>query len=119
MAKKMELYSSNYKEIQAVAAAALSAGDVVTAVDLVGFPIVDVANGATYTLVVAAEKVKVEKAAGSAWVAGDSVYWDSGDENFNLSATDNTLVGYVLEAATSAATEAWIVFDGSAANLKA
>lgn len=119
MAKVMELYSGSYTAIKAVAGSALSAGDFVTAVDLVGFPLVDVASGASYGLVVKAEKVKVAKATGTAWVAGDSVYYDAGDDECNLSATDNTLVGYVAEAAASADAYGLIVFDGSAANLKA
>lgn len=119
MAKKMELLSANYTELQLVAAAAYSAGDVVTQGDVYGFPLVDVEIGDTFALIVKAEKVRVEKATGTAWTTGDSVTWDAADGNFNLDDTGNPIFGVVYEAAASADAEGIIEFDGYAAHLKA
>ena len=117
--KKMELVSANYVEVQALAAADLVAGTPIAVGDLWGFPLITVLDTVTYSSIVQAEKVRVVKVAGEAWVAGDSVTWDAADANFNLDDTANPIFGTVYAAAASADVVGYIVFDGHAAHLKA
>lgn len=119
MAKKFELLSADYTEVKAKAAADLDAGDFVSQEEIDGFTLVDVLSGANYALIVKAEKARVEKDAGTAWVAGDALYWDATGENVTPVATSNTLIGFVYEAALSAAVLGVMTFDGSLAFAKA
>jgi len=116
MAKEMELVSSDYKQMVAVAAADLSAGDWVNHVDCYGFPLADVDSGDSYTLVYEG-KVRVAKATGTAWTAGDAVYHVTANDNYALAG--DVFAGFVSEAAASADATGIIEFDGRAAYLKA
>ncbi|MCA0275864.1 MAG: DUF2190 family protein [Proteobacteria bacterium] len=44
------------------------------------------------------------KAAGTAWAAGDKVYYDATADNFTKTATNNTLFGFAAAPAASADT---------------
>lgn len=83
---------------------AVSAGDVVlVGTTRVGIALQDIASTAEGE--VAIEEVwEVTKAAPLVIAQGDLLYWDAGDENFNKTATDNTLAGFAAKAAASADT---------------
>lgn len=119
MAKKFELLSGGYSEVKAVAGSVLAAGDFVSQEEIDGFALVDVASGDDYALIVKAEKAKVEKDAGTAWAAGDALYWDAAGENVTTVLTSNTLIGFAYEAAGSADVVGVMTFDGSLAFAKA
>lgn len=118
MAKKFDAYFPTYKEVELTAGANLSGGDFATAGVIHGFTIVDVLSGAKCALITECEKVKAEKATG-AIAEGAAVYWDSSEGNVTGTATDNTLIGYAIEAALSADTHVWMSFDGALAFAKA
>jgi hypothetical protein len=119
MAKKFELLSGSYHEVKAVAGGTLAAGDFVSQQEIDGFTLVDAVATDEIALIVKAEKVKVEKDAGTAWVAGDALYWDAVGENVTTVLTSNTLIGFAYEAADSAAVVGYMTFDGSLAFAKA
>lgn len=119
MAKKFELQSANYVEVKGLAASDLVAGDFSAQANVNGFALIDVANGALFSAIVKAEKVRVEKATGEAWASGDVVYWDSVAGNVTTTLTANVLIGYAYEAAALADVHGTIVFDGSLAFAKA
>lgn len=119
MAKKFELLSGSYHEVKAVAGGTLSAGDFVSQEEIDGFVLVDAVATDEIALIVKAEKVKVEKDAGQAWIAGEALYWDGTGMNVTNVLTSNTLIGFAYEAAVSAAVEGYMTFDGSLAFAKA
>ena len=110
--KKLELFSSNYTEIQKLAAGDLVAGVLVTLEETNGFTLIDVTTGDQYTLITKAEKVKVEKTA-AAINAGDAVYWVNATSN--VAVAGDILLGYAYEDAADVDTHAIIIFDGMAA----
>lgn len=112
MSKIFTLKSSQYTEIQKVAAAALVAGELVTLQEVNGFPLVDVAIGETYSLITKAEKVSCAKTT-AAILAGDAVYHVTATDNVAIAG--NTLIGYAAEDAGAGTTEVLVVFDGMSA----
>ena len=119
MAKKIEMFFPTYEQSEAVAAAALTAGDVIlVAGGKNGFCLVDVLSGADYSKITKCEKVKAEKATGAIG-EGVPLYWDDTAKNVTTTATSNTLICYANEAALSADTHVWMNFDGSLAFAKA
>lgn len=115
------LRSANYKAIQYARGSSADtspAGTFHTQGSLQGFFFQDSGADDVVTYIFEAEKVEVTKNSGEAWTAGTAVYWDSGDENVTTTATSNTLIGYVAEAAASAATKGLIYFDGTAHHQK-
>ncbi len=63
------------------------------------------------TLITEAESVRVIKAAGSAWVAGDWIYWnEAGDEFTNVPAADLYCIGKANRAATNGAVHGFMNF---------
>ena len=113
MSKIFEL-ESDYREIKAVnsSGSTLTAGSYFASGNVAGFSLVDVVAGAVFALVVAASKVKVVKNAGEAWAAGERLYYDESESEVTNVATDNILIGHAAEAATSAAVEGWVDFNG-------
>lgn len=116
MAKKLELLSGNYEEIQVTALADLSAGDLETIGNVNGFPLIDVDTGIVHTMIKKAEKVKAEKTAAGI-DEGVPVYWVNATKN--VANAGDILIGHAYEAAAAADTHIVIVFDGFAAFLKA
>jgi predicted RecA/RadA family phage recombinase len=55
----------------------------------------------------------VPKAPAQAWVVGDDIFWDDTAKVITTTATSNTLVGVVVEAATSSATTGTVLLDGT------
>ena len=92
---------------------AIAADDVVQIGDLVGIAMAAIANGADGPVLVDGV-VKVTKAAGSAWTQGESIFYDSGDDNFQDSASGNTRAGCAALAAESAATTGYIKLNSAA-----
>ena len=113
MSKIFEL-ESDYREIKAVnsSGSTLTAGYYFASGNMAGFSLVDVAAGAAFALVVAAPKVKVVKNAGEAWTAGERLYYDESESEITKVASGNIFIGHAAEAATSAAEEGWVDFNG-------
>lgn len=64
------------------------------------------------TLITGAENVKVVKAAGQTWAAGQWVYWDEGSSNFTTTpASDRFCVGKAQRLAANSAVVGYIVFQ--------
>ncbi|MCB2218061.1 MAG: DUF2190 family protein [Desulfobulbaceae bacterium] len=81
----------------------VASGDVVLVGTRVGVALGDIADGEDGQLAI--EGVwEVPKAAPLEISQGDLLYWDAADENFNKTATDNTLSGFAFAGAESAAT---------------
>lgn len=123
MAKEFELLSKNYEEMKVLPAAAAAAGELVTYNEVNGFHFVDfsaeqVAAGEEATLITNADTVKVIKAAGQAWVAGEAVAFVVASSHVSNVLTSNILVGHAKEAALTAAVEGFIQFDGMLAFAK-
>ena len=118
MAKKFELFSMKYEELQYTAAGTVVAGSFITRDETNGFTLVDVVSGDKVTLVTKAEKVKVEVAAVTI-VSGEAAYWDSSANNVTNVVGSNTLVGHFVRDAASADTHGFIKFDGALAFAKA
>lgn len=79
---------------------AIASGAIVKIGALVGIALVDIANGATGSVML--EGVfKVAKATGAAWAQGDQLYWDATAGNFTKTSTSNTAAGHAFEPAAS------------------
>lgn len=89
----------------------IASGDVVLIGTRVGVALVDIADGESGSVAVA-EVFEVPKVAPLAIAAGDFLYWDVADANFNKTATDNTLGGYAFADAASADTTVNIKLNG-------
>ena len=104
-----ELVSKTYHQLQVTPAGAITVGSMEKYQDSHGFNITAFtaamfALGEDLTIVREAENVDVVKAAGSAWVAGDWIYWNEGASNFtNLAGGDRYCVGKAQRAATNGA----------------
>lgn len=101
----MKVFVKEGKSVDYVnSGSAISSGDVVAlGAAGVGVAIADIANGATGAVQV--EGVfSLAKNTGETWAIGDRLYWDSGASEFTVTAGSNTLAGYAVEAAGSAAT---------------
>ena len=112
MAKILELFSKNYTEVQKVAVADYSAGDLVVLQETNCFPIIDVLTGEQAAFITKAEKVKVEKTA-AAISSGDALYYVNATDN--VAVAGDILLGYAYEDAADVDTHVIMVFDGMAA----
>lgn len=119
-----ELQCKNYDDILVAPAAAKVKGEFDTYNEVHGFyfaPITaaEVALGETRALIIRAPRVYVEKTTGETWAPGEAVAWVAGTGKVSNVIGTDILIGYVVEAAVSAATYGVISFDGYAAYLKA
>lgn len=121
MAKIFELVSPRYYNLRVVpTGSARSAGEFDTYGNVNGFYLTDVTAdditaGKSFSLITKAEKVKVAKTTGQAWVPGEPIYYDPATEKLtNISADPDPLVGYVQEPAETNDTDGVITFDGFA-----
>ena len=75
-------------------------------------PTETVASG-TLTSFVRRGKVRVPKGSGQAWsTIGAKVYWDDTNKNVTTTASGNSLIGGVAEAAASADTVGYVILNG-------
>ncbi len=105
-----EVMSKTYEQLKVLPGAARVIGEVELFEKTHGFYITAftaamiTAGETDATLISKAESVKVTKAAGSQWNAGQWVYWDEGNSNFtNIPASDRFCVGKVQQYAANAA----------------
>jgi len=91
----------------------IAADAVIQIGDLVAIAMVAIANGESGSILVAGV-VKVTKAAGSAWTQGETIYYDSGDDNFQDSASGNVRAGVAAVAAGSADTTGYVLLNAAA-----
>lgn len=83
-----------------VAPATVASGDFVVVGDLFGVAQVDAASGANVPIV--REGVfTLPKATGTAWTAGDKLYWDSSAGKFTKTASTNRAIGVAFADAAS------------------
>ena len=77
---------------------------------------VDVSVDTSGEICYEAERMMVTKRAGTAWVAGDRIFYSPGSNDFHkaTSSVVDVVAGIALEAAASAATEALAHFQGGA-----
>lgn len=112
MAKVFEA-QADYKEITKVATADIIAGTLSVATARPSFPIADVDFSVQpkYAAVVECPKVKTTaKLSTETWVADAPLYWDATAEKVTTVSTDNTFIGYAMEAAAATITDGWIDF---------
>lgn len=99
-----------------VTSAGYTAGDVVKVENTIGIIVETKATGEDAELCYRAAKIELPKSTDSTegvFAAGDAVYYDAGDGNFNNASGGNTKVGIALEAAAASATYVLVDFDGS------
>lgn len=117
MAKEMEVTAKTYKEIRVVPGAAKVSGEMELNQKTLGFYLTAftaamLARSESATLITDAASVKVTKASGSIWVAGDPVFWLEVTDNYtNVDDGSGYLVGKVAQAATSPAVIGYIDFS--------
>lgn len=80
--------------------ATITAGTVVKIGSVVGVALVDIADGATGS-VMTEGVFSLPKATGAGWSVGDTLYWDDTAKKFTKTDTGNTFAGYAFEAAAS------------------
>lgn len=124
MAKKLEIFAKSYEEMQVTPAGAVSAGDFDTQEEVNGFYLVDfsaqqVIDAEDAAFITKCELVRVEKAAGQAWLPGEAIYYHVGNGNCTNVGAGAILVGHTVRAAEAADVEGFISFDGYASFLKA
>ena len=100
------------KIVTVTAPAAVDSGDFVKVGSLFGVAVTDAASGAPVAIQIDGVH-ELPKAAPLVINAGDPVYWDVADGNFNKTAASNWYVGVALEGAVSAATTVKIRLNGS------
>ena len=109
MAKEMELTAKTYEQIRVTPAGVKLSGEMQLNQKTYGFYLTAftaamLALTEDATFITKAESVKVVKAAGSVWVAGDPVFWIEASDHFtNVDDGSGYLVGKATEAATSPA----------------
>jgi predicted RecA/RadA family phage recombinase len=103
------IYQSGHRSVDYTPDSDVSAGDVVVQNDLVGVAVNDIAANEKGSLVIDAV-IKAPKTAGtsSAIEAGKIVYWDSGNSVVTETAGANYPLGLTVEAATDAASWAYV-----------
>jgi len=117
-----EVTAKTYEQLEVTPGAVRVAGDMELNQQTLGFymdalttaMIAEHAMGAAQpmTLITGAERVKVTKAAGQTWTAGQWIYWDSGAQNFtNIPASDLLCVGKAQRDAGNAAVIGFIVLQ--------
>ncbi len=116
------LRTAHYNEMQVTPVAAAVKGEVLVHEDVIAFFLTkftatQLAASEEASVIYKAEKCKVIKNAGEAWVPGQRVYWDAGNSEFGVTNTAGLLVlaGIVVEVAASAAVVGIIHFDGKLA----
>ncbi len=114
--KEMELTSKTYEQIQVTPAGAKLTGEMQLSEKTYGFYLTAftaamLALNEDATLITKAESVKVVKAAGSIWVAGQPIFWIEASGNYtNVDDGSGYLVGKAQVAATSPAVIGYVNF---------
>jgi len=98
-------------ELQFTAPVDLVAGDPLLVVDTFGVVVADVLTGATGVLRLRGRFV-LPKATGSAWSAGQALYWDAGAGEATTSSGGNRSIGVAAVAASSGATTGSVLLKG-------
>lgn len=103
------IWQSGHRSVDYTPDSAVSAGDVVVQNDLVGVAVNDIAASEKGSLVLDAV-IKAPKTAGTstAIAAGEIVYWDADNDVVTETAGSNAALGLAVEAATDAATWAYV-----------
>lgn len=107
----MKNYIQAGNVVSFTAAAAVSAGDGVFQGDLFGIAATDAAQGEDFEAAVTGV-FSLPKAA-EALSKGTKVYWSSTNGNVTATATDNVLIGAVIEACADTAATAAVRLNGS------
>lgn len=113
--------AEDYDEIIITAPSALDKGDLSLEENSYGFPFADIASGAKGTFITKCKKVKTTiKASGETWAAGDLLYYNSGTPAVtNVQTGTLPIIGHAQQDAASAATDAYIQFDGTIEGIRA
>ena len=90
-----------------------TAGDVLTKGDLITIAYETTASGDNGAVLCYAPSpgIKVVKNSGEAWTIGDALYYDSGNDEFTVTAPGNALAGYAAQAAGSSATVGYLALN--------
>ena len=108
-----EMLSGDYDVMTVTLGADVVKGQFVASNEVDGFYFADGDNGDAASVVTRCPKVEVIKNAGEAWAIGQAIYWDSTGGNCTTTVGTNSLIGYAIEAALSAAVLGKIAFDGT------
>ncbi|MEE9609539.1 MAG: DUF2190 family protein [Myxococcota bacterium] len=95
--------------VEHIAAAAITAGDVVLIAGGVGIAQDTVASGKLVTVAIGGQLQATPVIAAQAWTLGAKIYWDATPGEFTNVATANTLAGWAYRARASADTVGYIV----------
>lgn len=96
----MRNFRQDGSRMRYTAGADITSGDVVVVGSRIGIATADIANGAVGEL--AMEGVfELAKKSADTFTQGAVVYWDNTNDELTTTSTDNTLAGYVTEAAAS------------------
>jgi len=99
----MKNFVSNGESLQIIApSGGVVGGQIYKQGSVIGVVVADAAEGDQFTLKIEGAYSGLPKAAGEAWSAGDSLYWDATNSVLTKTATSNTLAGYAFNAALSA-----------------
>jgi predicted RecA/RadA family phage recombinase len=79
----------------------VTGGGVVLIGKVVGVAVADVAEASQATIMIRGAYSDLPKATGTAWTAGDMLYWDTVNSNLTKTATSNTFAGYAYADAAS------------------
>lgn len=109
----LEILSEHYSDFKHAHNAATTAKAPLLITGKPVIPLNDALADAENVFVYRADKVRVTKATGQAWVPGELVYWHDGNQNFTNVATAAVLAGSVVDAAATADTEGVIDLDPS------
>jgi predicted RecA/RadA family phage recombinase len=105
-------FGQNGDIITVAAPAAVDSGDFVKVGSLFGVALTDAASGASVAIAITGVH-ELPKAAPLVISAGDPVYWDVADGNFNKTGASNWFVGVAAADAASAATTVKVRLNGS------
>lgn len=90
--------------VEHIAAAAITAGDIVLIAGGVGIALETVASGKKVGVVVGGQIQATPVIASQAWTVGAKIYWDATPGEFTNVATANTLAGWAIRARAAADT---------------
>lgn len=99
----MKTFVSKGESVDLVAPYAVSSGGGMKVGAIIAIAVMDAAIGATVAALVTGV-ADVPSDTGTAWSAGDIVYWDDTNKVFTKTTTSNTKAGYVTAAKLSAGT---------------
>lgn len=101
----MQNYISSGKRLEVTTpAGGFAAGQVVKVGAIIGIANGAAVEGETAVITVKGIFSDLPKATGTAWVQGDTLYWDNTAKSFTKTATSNTFAGYAAADAASGAT---------------